>query len=156
VVLIDGTLAQLDLPIGLRGLERHYRVGVAARGTDHATVQHSQRAFAGVGLRPYAPAHLRARTVSGDLHFDWIRRSRIDGDSWQSTEVPLGEEGEAYLVQLRQGTAILREAVVREPGWIYSAAMRGEDGLSGRAHLAVAQISASFGPGPAAFLELDT
>ncbi len=153
VVLIDAAPTQLDLPLGLRGLERHYRVGVAARGYDHATVQHSQRAFAGVGLRPYAPAHLRQRAASDDLRFDWVRRGRIDGDSWQSTEMPLGEERESYLVQVRQGATILREAVVSEPGWSYNAAMRDEDGLSGPARLAVAQISAGFGPGPFALLD---
>jgi hypothetical protein len=94
VVLLDGRPDQLDIPAADRGLERHYRVGPAAVGYDHPSYSHSVLAFAGAGLRPYAPAHLRAeKAADGSWTFGWIRRTRVDGDSWESFEVPLGEVG---------------------------------------------------------------
>lgn len=146
VVLLDRTLVQLDMPASARGLARHYRVGLGSLGYDDPSVQHVERAFAGVGLRPYAPVHLRAeRASSGDLALAWVRRTRIDGDSWQGAEVPLGEESESYLVRVTQGATLLAEATVPSPGWTWTAAAQA--GASGAVTISVAQISARFGPG---------
>lgn len=65
VVLLDEALVQLELAASARGLSRHYRVGRASRSYDDQLVRHVERAFAGVGLRPYRPAHLRASAVGG-------------------------------------------------------------------------------------------
>ena len=152
IVLLDGAPTQIDLPPGLRGLERHYRIGVAARGYDHPTVTHRVAAFEGVGLRPYAPCHLTAQRNGGDLALAWVRRTRIDGDSWQAAEVPLGEDREDYLVQVWQGATLLREDRCSAPGWTYTVAMQSADGAAGPVELRVAQLSASFGAGPTAAL----
>ncbi len=105
-------------------------------------------AFDGIGLRPYAPAHLRAMTVSGDVQLTWVRRTRIDGDSWQSVEVPLGEDSEAYLLRVLQNEILVREATVVSPMWTYPASVQASDGLTGAYHIDVAQLSGRFGPGP--------
>ena len=96
-VLLDGAVRQLDLPASARGLERHYRVGPAVRAYDDPSYVHRVEAFAGVGLRPYRPAHFGAGVARmAAIELAWTRRTRIDGDSWLGTEVPLGEEREAY------------------------------------------------------------
>ncbi|TMV77205.1 hypothetical protein FGG78_27495, partial [Thioclava sp. BHET1] len=93
---------------------------------------HLVAAFAGIGLRPYAPCHLRAeRRASGDFALSWIRRTRIDGDSWQGLDVPLGEAQEAYLLRVRVGGEIRREVTLAAPGWTYDAAMQQADGALG-------------------------
>ena len=84
----------------------------------------------------------------------WVRRTRIDGDSWTLAEVPLGEESEKYVVRVRQGGAIVREITVSEPQWVYSAAMQGEDGIAPPARIEVAQVSARYGPGLFAGLDV--
>ncbi|MDZ7908802.1 MAG: glycoside hydrolase TIM-barrel-like domain-containing protein [Gemmobacter sp.] len=152
VVLLDEALVQLELAASARGLSRHYRVGRASRSYDDQLVRHVERAFAGVGLRPYRPAHLRATAVGGDLRLTWLRRTRIDGDSWEAPDVPLGEERERYLLRLRSGGVILREETLSAPEWTYGAAQRAADGAG--VVIEVAQISASFGPGPFVRLEL--
>ncbi len=147
-VLLDGAPRQIELALSSRGLSRHYRIGPAARPYDDPVYLHEQHAFDGIGLRPYAPVHLHAqRDGAGDLQVTWIRRTRIDGDSWQSAEVPLGEEVESYLVRVLDGATVKREETVASPAWSYSAAMQAADGLSPPFDLAVAQISASFGAG---------
>ena len=81
-VLLDGAPEQLPTQLSARGLERHYRIGPAAVEYTDPSYVAENHAFAGVGLRPYAPAHLRvSRSASGDLTATWIRRSRIGGDS---------------------------------------------------------------------------
>ena len=66
--------------------------------------------------------HLRA-VVDGDVAVSWIRRTRIEGDVWQSYEVPLGEDREAYLVRVSSGGVVLREAEVLTPEFTYTTAM---------------------------------
>ena len=147
VVLLNGGPRQIELSLAARGLARNYRIGAAARGFDDPDVVAKSEAFRGIGLRPYAPAHVRAQAVGGDLAVSWIRRTRIDGDSWQSSEVPLGEDREAYLVRVIAGSSILREVEVATATWTYTAAMRVLDGLLGPYAISVAQLSDRFGPG---------
>ncbi|MDE3237347.1 MAG: glycoside hydrolase/phage tail family protein [Paracoccaceae bacterium] len=148
VVLLNAAVEQIDLPASLREVAQHYRIGPAARGYDDPSYTHLVEAFAGVGLRPYAPCHLRAVALGGDLRASWIRRTRIDGESWSSSDVPLGEAGERYIVRVSTGAGIVREATVGVPSWTYGAAQRAADGVTGAFTLSVAQISDRFGAGP--------
>lgn len=148
LVMLDGAVPQLPLPSSARGLDRHYRVGPASRPLDDATYVHEVHAFNGIGLRPLAPVHVSAEWSGGDLHVAWIRRTRIDGDSWQAVEVPLGEETEAYVVRVVSGATVVREESVASPSWIYTAAMQTADGVTAPFTLEVAQSSAGFGAGP--------
>ncbi|WP_333816644.1 baseplate multidomain protein megatron [Tabrizicola sp.] len=148
VVLLDLALLQIDLAASSRGLARYYRIGASSRGYDDPNATLRVEAFDGIGLRPYPIAHLRHEVLSGDIRLAWKRRTRIDGDSWQSTEVPLAEESEAYLVRVIQSSAVVAEYTVSQPAFTYTAAMRAADGVGGGFEMAVAQVSASFGPGP--------
>lgn len=156
VVAMNGAPRQIDLASPSRGLARHYRIGPSQRGFDNPSFQHIVRAFDGVGLRPLSPAHLRAEQApGGDVSATWIRRTRIDGDSWVSYEVPLGESFELYLVRVVESSVIRREATVPSAAWHYSAAMRASDGIAGPYSILVAQVSESFGPGPFTRIEID-
>ena len=148
VVLLDLALTQIDLASSSRGLARHYRIGVASRGFEDSNVTYRTEAFDGIGLRPYPIAHLHAADMAGDFLLTWKRRTRIDGDTWQSPEVPLGEDSEAYQLRVIQASATVAEYTVSQPEFIYTAAMRALDGVSGSFQIAVAQLSTSFGPGP--------
>lgn len=148
VVLLDLALTQIDLALSARGLARYYRVGIASRGYDDPNVTLRVEAFDGIGLRPYPVSHLRSTESSGDVQLTWKRRTRIDGDTWQTAEVPLGEETEAYQVRIIVGSAIVAEYGVVQPQFAYTAAMRAQDGVAGSFKAAVAQLSTRFGPGP--------
>jgi hypothetical protein len=154
-VLLDGAPGQVELPASARGLARHYRVGPARRGVDDPSYVARRLAFEGAGLRPYAPAHLRARAIGGSLDVRWIRRTRIDGDSWAGLDVPLGESEERYLLRVIGAGATLREETLSAPGFLYTAAMRAADGAGAPFTMEVAQLSERFGPGPFARIEID-
>ncbi len=147
-VLVNDALQQIAQPASARGLMRHYRVGLLSAGYEGENVLYETHAFAGIGLRPYPVGHLRAAMVGGNLAISWTRRTRIDGDSWQSSEVPLGEPSESYTLRITKGGVLLREAEINAAQFTYSAAMRAQDGASGEIAIAVAQRNDAFGPGP--------
>ena len=154
VVFLDRGPEQIDLPISARGLARHYRIGSAQRGYDDPSVVHIVAAFAGIGLRPYRPVHLKAVERAGNLTLAWTRRTRIDGDGWQFADVPLGEDRELYQVRVLLGATIVREVFVTAPSWEYPAAQRVADGCVSGCSLQVAQVSDRFGPGPFATIAM--
>jgi len=154
-VLLNGAPVQVELPLSARGLARYWRIGPARRSVDDASYVEKVAAFQGVGLRPYRPAHFRARIADGDLALSWIRRTRIDGDSWESLEVPLGENVERYLLRVIDASGVVREEVLGEPEFTYSAAMRASDGAVAPFEITVAQVSERFGPGPFARIEIN-
>ena len=147
VVLLDGAPEQIELASAQRGIARHYRIGPARRPVSDPSYTHIVAGFDGNGLRPYAPCHLRVAASGGDLEARWIRRTRIDGDGWDLSEVPLGEESEAYRVRVLQGGDLLREVAVTGPAWSYPAAQQAADGVTAGAVIEVAQVSARYGPG---------
>ncbi len=155
-VLLDGAPVQLDLPSSARGLARHFRFGPAARSYDDPSFGHHVEAFDGVGLRPYRPGHFAAaRLASGDVALGWVRRTRVDGDSWQGADVPMGEASELYHLRVLAGGAVLRELWPREPRASYSAADQVADGAAGPLIFEVAQVSDRFGPGPYERISVD-
>ncbi|MEM9318326.1 MAG: glycoside hydrolase TIM-barrel-like domain-containing protein [Pseudomonadota bacterium] len=147
-VLLDGRPQQIELASSARGLARNYRIGPARRSLDDDSFVARSLAFDGVGLRPYAPAHLRSKSTSSDTEFTWIRRTRIDGDSWQGSDVPLGEDQEQYLLRISDAGGLKREVSVTKPAWSYPEAERIADGTASSFTVDVAQVSARFGPGP--------
>jgi len=152
-VALNGLPSQIDLAPSLRRVARHYRIGPAQRPYSDPSYQHRIEAFDGNGLRPYAPCHLRAtRMASGDIQIAWIRRTRIDGDSWDLTDVPLGEDQERYVLRVKDGTTVQREITVSSPGWTYEPAQPAEDGAGLSTTIEVAQMSDRYGPGPAAIV----
>ncbi len=148
IVMLDGIPGQIDLPEGMRRRAQHYRIGPAGRAIDDPSYQHAVLAFEGVGLRPYCPVHLRGVVApDGALDVRWIRRTRIDGDRWDTPDVPLGEESERYLLRVMKEDVILREIVLTAPEWRYEASEQAADGATLPLDLHVAQISAKFGTG---------
>lgn len=147
VVLLDEAPEQILLPASSRGLARHYRIGSALRAYDDPSYVHRVEAFAGVGLRPLSPCHLRAEAMTSGWSITWLRRTRIDGDSWENFEVPLGEAQELYRLRVFNGTSVVREVTLGSPEWSYSAALAAADGVAGGFELRVAQMSDTFGPG---------
>ena len=155
-VLLTRDLVQLDHPIDLRGLVRSYRIGPADGDMSDPLFVQREESFAGVGLRPLAPVHLRAQRVAGDYRITWIRRTRIGGDSWIGYDVPLGEATERYLLRVISGGAVRHEVeVAGAPAWVYPAALRAMDGVAAPFAIEVAQISEVFGPGLATRIVID-
>ncbi|MCC0079148.1 MAG: glycoside hydrolase/phage tail family protein [Rhodobacter sp.] len=155
VVLLNGAPRQVDVAASARGVARRWRIGPAALAYDDPVYVDSTQAFAGNGLRPYAPVFLTAvRDGAGNLVLSWIRRTRQGGDSWDTAEVPLSEEAERYRVRIAQGGTVLRTIDVSAPQHVYTLADQGQDGVAGAFTVSVAQVSAVYGAGLFAAVEV--
>ncbi len=150
VVLLNEALGQVALSPSDRELSQRFRTGPVSRPIDDASFVETEAAFSGVGLRPFSPCHLHK---NGDL-FTWVRRTRVGGDAWTTPSVPIGEESEVYVVRVLSNGQILREVQTTSPSWTYDAATRVEDGNLTAYSIAVAQVSAVFGAGGAAVLDV--
>lgn len=147
VVLLDGVPQQLNLAAAHRGVARHYRIGPASKPYDTACYRHLTQAFSGNGLRPLSPVHLKAQRGEDGLRLSWIRRGRIEADSWDLPDIPLGETREAYLVRVLSGGILRRSVEVTSPAWLYTAEMQAADQVAGLVEIDVAQVSDRFGAG---------
>lgn len=107
-VLIDEALVQANLSIDQIGLELNWRYGPAQYTIGHPSFQTEQVTFSKRGLRPLSPVHIKGEYDNGDLQISWIRRSRIGADSWELSEIPLGEESELYEVEIKNGLETVR------------------------------------------------
>ncbi len=149
IVILGVGVEQIELPATARGLLRNYRVGPANRPVTDSIYSQEAHSFDGVGIRPFTPVHLKyASDGLGGLTVNWTRRTRIDGDSWQSLEVPLGEDLERYHLRILDGQNVVREAETTSPAWSYSAGDIASDGVSGGLSVEIAQISERYGIGP--------
>jgi hypothetical protein len=103
----------------------------------------------GPALMPLPPVRPRARRVEAGIALSWLRRTRIDGDSWELAEVPLGEETECYELRILDGDTVIHAEIVNEARWLYPVAQEFVDFGAPQAELAfsVAQISATVGRG---------
>lgn len=154
-VLLNTRLATLSK--GLSVLDRPILVRLAAAGRAHddptaVALTVTPRATA---LLPLSPVHVKAARESGGVRISWIRRTRIDGDGW-GVEVPLGEDVEAYTLDVLSGGAIVRSIACGAPEAFYSDADELADFGAPQAslHLRVAQLSATVGAGHPAELTL--
>ena len=156
VVLLDGRPEQITIPSAARGQQRHFRFGPVKKPASDRSYRHTAHAFKGNGYRPYPVVHLNGSTGAGGLQVNWVRQTRIDGDYWGRGDVPLGEENETYVVQIRQGDLIVREDTVSQPAWRYPDASRQADLGSAPFTVAVAQLSVRYGTGPFTLIDIDS
>ncbi len=150
-VLLDAQV--VPVARGLDMLGRPFTLRIVAASRDHAdaaavVVEHDPRATA---LLPYAPVHPTAQRNADGIVLRWIRRTRIDGDSWEALDVPLGEAQERYAVDILAGDTLLRSLETGTPQVLYPQADELADfgSLQTSLTLRVAQISASAGRGNA-------
>lgn len=155
-ILLDTAPRQVSVASSLRGVARRYRIGSASRPVDDGSYVELTHTSVATGLKPFAPVHVRAvNDGSGGHDLNWVRRTRVNGDSWDLEEVPLGEAYEAYRVRVLHDGAVRREETVSAPNWSYGAAARAEDGVTVPFTVEIAQISDLFGPGHEARITLN-
>lgn len=159
-VLLDDTV----LPAGIRnaeiGLDLNFRIeaGFLVQGTGGSTIDVPGQG----GIRcqmPLRPVHLRAwQRSDGSVDFTWIRRSRIDADRWFGPEIPLGEFGENYSIEILNGGEVVRSATSSTSAWTYTATHRQDDlgNINAPFDISVRQVSLAVGAGLSATLSINS
>jgi hypothetical protein len=147
LVLLNAAVTRVDLAAAEIGLPYTWRYGPANRDLGDAGYVEQLHAFRGLGRRPLRPVHVRGRRSGGDLFIEWIRRTRIGGDSWDTVEVPLGEDVERYEVDILDGTTVKRTLSSSSPTVTYTAAEQTTDFGSPQPSLSIRvyQLGAAWG-----------
>jgi hypothetical protein len=150
VVLLDQTiLTVLSMSLSEVGVSNTYRYGPAPLPMADNRYQQVTRTFQGVGLKPYAPVHLRADRNNSGVTLSWIRRTRYNGDGWDIADAPLNEESEAYEIEVMNGNAVVRTLTSSTSSVLYSNANETADfgGPQSTIKFRVYQMSATIGRG---------
>jgi Putative phage tail protein len=111
--------------------------------------QGSLASVTGRGLVPLSPVHLRGTRSAGDLSMTGSAAPRIGGDSWDSVEVPLGEDAERYEIDILDGGDAVRTLSAASPTATYTAAPQTDDFGSPQSSvsLRIYQLSTTAGRG---------
>lgn len=148
-VLLNASVARLDLPPADLARDFHWRYGPAGKSVVSPAFKTDVHSFSGIGRRPLAPVQVRsARTPSG-IELKWIRRTRIGGDSWEQPDVPLSETSEAYQIDVFDGPNLVRTLSASQPTVTYTADQIAEDfgGTAPPLTCVVYQVSETWGRG---------
>jgi hypothetical protein len=131
------------------------RSGVARpAGGGDAAVTDTGFTITGNAVRPLSPVHLRARRDGGDIVVSWVRRSRT-GFAWiDFVDAPIGEDREAYRIDVHLDGRFARQVEVTSAMFAYPSADRISDGDGSVADIRVAQLSGAVGPGSAAAIRI--
>lgn len=79
----------------------------AGRLSDPYTISYEAR-----HLRPLSPVHIKVNVEDETMHLNWIRRTRISGDSWSGLDVPLGEDNLRFRVESLRGGLVIESVDV--------------------------------------------
>jgi hypothetical protein len=148
-VLLDTAVTPLDLTQDEIGLPFNWRFGPSNRDLGSPSYATATHAFRGLGRRPFAPTHIRARRDDEGLHISWVRWTRIGGDSWESMEVPLGETFERYEIDIVSSDAVVRTLDTATTSAVYSVADQEVDFGTSPPDISIRiyQLSESYGRG---------
>jgi len=151
IVVLDGAAVTLTREVSDIGRSLRYRIGPARHDIGDPTMVEVEAAVTVPALLPFSPVRVRARRRADGIALSWLRRTRIDGDSWDLAEVPLGEEMERYEVRILDDATILHTEIVNEPGWLYPAAQELADfgEMQPEIVVSIAQTSVAVGRGRA-------
>jgi hypothetical protein len=100
---------------------------------------------------------LRWQEIAEGWKITWIRRGRIDSDTWEGVDIPLGEESELYRLRvLRYGQQVMEFTTTSPQAVILNAQITTHDlDLQDRQiSIEVSQISNAYGLGIAAVMEI--
>jgi hypothetical protein len=151
VVVLDSSLFALTGDLADLNRPWQYRLGPAAADVGDISMTAFTASAGPLALLPLAPVHIRARREAMGVRISWIRQTRIGGDAWEPVDVPLGEDSEAYAVNLYSGATLKRSISAATAGVLYANADEIADFGSVQASLdiSVSQMSMTAGEGMA-------
>ena len=112
-LLLDQAVTKLPWTSDKADVLLSYRLVPAGKPISYNWAVNKSYAGQQTALKPFAPVHLKALQLdNGDVSVSWIRRTRWEGDSWATAEVPLQEEELKFSLMLRHQPANASQALV--------------------------------------------
>ncbi|PCI04345.1 MAG: hypothetical protein COB78_08480 [Hyphomicrobiales bacterium] len=151
IALLNQAITPIQLESYEKGLELNWQIGPLNEPYGSGSYISLIHANNGRSKQAFSPVHLRSnQETNGDISLNWIRRSRLDADSWEGVEIPLGESSERYQIRILDvSDTELRVLETSIANATYTDAMRIEDfgSGSGTVKFSIAQIASSGLPG---------
>lgn len=120
VVLLDSAVVPLASGLSAMGSATRYRIGPADRDyADLAYVDVLSSVSAKV-LKPYAPVRASAQRSGAGVTIRFLRRGRLSSDAWEPLDIPLGEDAEAYDIEIYSGAVLKRTLSCGAPQVLYA------------------------------------
>jgi hypothetical protein len=152
-VVLDRNVVPIARGLDMIGRTMQLRIVAADRSHDDPAAVILTATPQTTALMPLAPVHLNAQRTIDGVAFSWFRRKRgVMPASWDIT-VPLGEDSEAYELDVMSGSTVLRTLHATAPNVLYAAADEIVDFGAPQSSLSIRvyQLSAAIGRGfPAA------
>ena len=149
VVLLDDAVVPLASGVSTLSAAYAYRVGPASLDYSNEAYVDVAAHVTGKALMPLAPVEPRAARSSAGVTISFMRRGRIDADAWAPVEIPLGEDIEAYAIDILAGGTVKRTLAVSSPSALYAGVDELADFGAPQTMLAlrITQLSAAVGRG---------
>jgi GTA TIM-barrel-like domain/Putative phage tail protein len=151
VVFLSGVVQQMGISLDTLNKELNIKYGPSNKDIGDSSYKSTTKTFVGRGLMPYSPVHVSYSVAGGgDITISWIRRTRINGDSWNYTgDVPLNEAFEKYEVDILDGSdeVVRTLSVTNSTSVVYDASDQSSDGISAPFDVIIYQMSDQVGRG---------
>ncbi|MBL8590874.1 MAG: glycoside hydrolase/phage tail family protein [Methylobacteriaceae bacterium] len=149
VVRLDEAVTPLATGLSALGASTRWRIGAARLDSADPSVVEIVATPSAKALMPYAPVRASARRVAAGVEIGFIRRGRIDSDGWAALDIPLGEAGESYEIDVLAGPLVKRTLVGASPTIVYADADELADFGAAQTALSlrIRQMSATVGRG---------
>lgn len=151
VVLLNAAVITPAMTLAEAGQGGTWRIGPSQWDTGKSAYINIASPTGLKALRPLAPTYVVMKKDPAGLLITWIRCTRVDGDSWELAEVPLGEASESYRLDIVKAGAVVRSISTSSPSYLYATADATADFGTMPANLVarVSQVSAATGAGAA-------
>lgn len=110
IIFLDQGLNDVSLPNDYIG----EIIDITAQVGDRVSVP-TDLIYAARYLRPLTPVHVTCALGESSYDLRWIRRSRVDADSWAGEDIPLGETIEQYRVIYTDQSGDAQTMIVTTP-----------------------------------------
>ncbi len=148
-VRLDDAVTPLTTTLADIGVPVRWRIGPANVDVGDPAVTEFTTTPKNLPLLSYSPVQASARRVDAGVAIAFQRRGRRDADTWEIVDIPLGEQSEAYEIDILNGGAVVRTLKASTPSLTYASADELADFGAPLSHieLRLAQLSASVGRG---------
>lgn len=151
LVLLDANVKRVEMPAELSGVTHSYKL-VGQDQSARVAAEAVQFTNKDVGLECYSPVKLVGTRdeATGDLVLTWVRRTRVGGELRDKIDAQLGEQSEAYEIDVLTDTGIVKRTLqASSPTLTYTSAQQIADFGASQASVSVKihQLSAAAGRG---------
>ena len=149
LVLLDSAVVPLASGLAALGGATRYRIGPADLDYTDASYVEIVSTVSAKALKPYPPVRAKAVRSGAGVTISFLRRGRRESDAWEPLDIPLGEDSEAYEIDIFSGVTLKRTLSAVTPSVLYAAASETADFGAAQTALSVAvyQKSAAAGRG---------